>query len=232
MVERPVVLERLHHLGNRRQLLADRDVDADDAGVPLVDDRVHRDRGLPGLAVSDDELALAAADGDHGVHRLDSGLERLLHRLPGDDARSDALHRARFGRLDRSLAVQRTAQGVHHAPLHGLAHRHLQDPPGALRGVALPDRGHVAEENESHGRLFEVQCEAEHVVGQFHQLAVHDPLQAMHAGDPVPGRHDGSNFRDVDIRVMAGDLFPQQGGDFVCSNTHGSSCNLLILGPL
>ena len=220
-----MVFERLHHLGNRRQLLADRDIDSDHAGVPLVDDRVHRDRGLPGLAVSDDELTLAAADGNHGVHRLDSGLERLLHRLPGDDARGDALHRARFGRFDGSLAVQRPAQGVHHAPLHGLAHGHLQDPPGALRGVSLPDRGHVAEENESHGRLLEVQREAEHVVGQLHQLAVHDPFQAMDAGDPVPGRDDGSNFRDIDAGVVAGDLFPQQGGDFVCSNTHGSSYN-------
>ena len=56
--------------GDRRALLADGDVDAADlllrvAGlpvVPLVDDRVQRDRGLAGLPVADDQLALAAAD--------------------------------------------------------------------------------------------------------------------------------------------------------------------------
>jgi hypothetical protein len=46
----------------------------------LVDDRVDRDGGLAGLAVADDELALAAADRDHGVDGLDAGLHRLVAR--------------------------------------------------------------------------------------------------------------------------------------------------------
>ena len=52
----------------------------------LVDDRVDGDGGLAGLAVADDELALAAADGDHRVDGLDAGLQRLLDRLALDDA--------------------------------------------------------------------------------------------------------------------------------------------------
>ena len=73
-------------------LLAHGDVDAADlllrvARVPvllLVDDRVDRDRGLAGLAVTDDELALAATDGGHGVDGLEAGLQRLVHRLALD----------------------------------------------------------------------------------------------------------------------------------------------------
>ena len=49
--------------------------------LPLVDDRVDRDRGLAGLPVTDDQLALATADRRHRVDRLDAGLQRLLHRL-------------------------------------------------------------------------------------------------------------------------------------------------------
>ena len=44
-----------------------------------------RDRGLAGLTVTDDQLALAAADRGHGVDRLDAGLQRLLDRLALDD---------------------------------------------------------------------------------------------------------------------------------------------------
>jgi hypothetical protein len=49
--------------GDRRLLLADGDVDADNVLALLVDDRVDGDGGLAGLAVADDQLALAAADG-------------------------------------------------------------------------------------------------------------------------------------------------------------------------
>ena len=79
---------------DRRHALADRDVDRDDVRVLVVDDRVDRDRRLAGLAVADDQLALAAADRDHRVDRLQAGLHRLLHRLALDDARGLELGRA------------------------------------------------------------------------------------------------------------------------------------------
>ena len=67
----------LHDLRDGRLLLADRDVDADDALALLIDDGVDGDGGLAGLAVADDQLALAAADRDHRVDRLEAGLQRL-----------------------------------------------------------------------------------------------------------------------------------------------------------
>ena len=91
-----MIFERLHHLGHSRPLLADRDIDADHVAALLVDDGVERDGGLAGLAVADDQLALAAADRNHAVDGLDAGLQRLLDALPVDDARRDALDRVRF----------------------------------------------------------------------------------------------------------------------------------------
>ncbi|MBV8538234.1 MAG: F0F1 ATP synthase subunit alpha, partial [Alphaproteobacteria bacterium] len=41
---------------------------------------------LAGLAVADDQLALAAADRHQAVDGLEAGLHRLVHRLAGDDA--------------------------------------------------------------------------------------------------------------------------------------------------
>ena len=65
------------------------------SGVLLVDDRVDGDRRLAGLAVTDDQLALAAADRDHRVDGLDAGHDRLVDVLALGHARRDALDRPR-----------------------------------------------------------------------------------------------------------------------------------------
>ena len=107
--------------GDRGALLADRHVDAADlllrvAGLPvrlLVDDGVDADRGLAGLAVTDDQLALAAADRGHGVDRLDAGLQRLAAppaaRPPRRACSSSA---PLFLGLDVAQAVDRLPSGL------------------------------------------------------------------------------------------------------------------------
>src|SRR3546814_4122553 len=90
-----LVFQYLHELGDAGALLADGDVDAVEllrlvvalVDRLLIDDGVERDGGLAGLAVADDELALAAADRDQRVDRLEAGLHRLVHRLARDAAR-------------------------------------------------------------------------------------------------------------------------------------------------
>ena len=70
VVHRAAIFQGLLHTGDGGALLADRDVHATDLllGVvslpvlPLVEDRVDTHRGLAGLAVTDDQLSLAAAD--------------------------------------------------------------------------------------------------------------------------------------------------------------------------
>ena len=131
--------ERAHDLRDRRLLLADRVVDADDAGVFLVEDRVDRDGGLAGLAVADDQLALAAADRHHAVDRLEAGLHRLAHRLAIDDAGRDALDRRGLLGQDRALAVDRLAERVDDAAEHLFADRHRDDAAGALDRIAFLD---------------------------------------------------------------------------------------------
>ena len=90
------------------------------------DDRVDRDGGFAGLAVADDELALAAADRDHGVDGLDAGGKRLFDGLPLGDAGGDDVHFAGFAAGDRGAAVDRLAQRIHHATDDGRADGHLQ----------------------------------------------------------------------------------------------------------
>ena len=74
VLHRAVLFEGLHDLGYRGKLLANGDIDADDVRAFLIDDGVHRDGGLTRLTVADDELALSAADWNHGVDRFDARL--------------------------------------------------------------------------------------------------------------------------------------------------------------
>ena len=152
--------ERPHDLRDRRLLLADRVVDADDAGVLLVEDGVDRHRGLAGLAVADDQLALAAADRHHRVDRLQAGLQRLLHRLTIDDAGRQALDRRELLRGDRSLAVDRLAERVHDAAQHLVADGHRDDAAGTLDRVAFLDFRELAEEHRADAFLLEVEGDA------------------------------------------------------------------------
>src|SRR6185436_9526963 len=145
-------------------------VDTDDAGALLVDDRVHRDRGLAGLAIADDQLALAAPDGDHGVDGLDAGLERLLHRLAIDHARRLELDVAELVRADRTLAVDRLPDRVHDPPDHRLADRHGGDAARTLDAIALLDVLVRAEQHGADVVLFEVEHHAHDVAGELEEL--------------------------------------------------------------
>src|SRR6185312_1396814 len=92
--ERAALFEHLHELRDGRTLLADSHVDAEQllgirAAVVdglLVQDGVENDRGLAGLTVTDDQLALAAADRYQRIDSLEASRHRLVHRLAGDDA--------------------------------------------------------------------------------------------------------------------------------------------------
>ena len=77
---RTSVLKTLDELGHSRTLLTNGDVDAVQllglvrtGGLVidlLVQDGVERHGGFAGLAVADDQFALAAADGDESVQSL------------------------------------------------------------------------------------------------------------------------------------------------------------------
>src|SRR5207244_12376984 len=96
--------------------LADGDVDAEQVLAALVDDRVQQDRGLPGLTVADEQLALSATDRDHGVDGHDAGLHGLVDALPGDDTRRDHLDRPRLLGLYRRTSVQRRTPRLTRTP--------------------------------------------------------------------------------------------------------------------
>ena len=67
--------------------MPDGDIDAMYAGIFLVDDGIDCDGGFAGLAVGDNQFALAAADGGQGIDCHNPGLQGVFYRLALDDIR-------------------------------------------------------------------------------------------------------------------------------------------------
>src|SRR5579871_1763682 len=183
-----VIFEGLHHLRYGGSLLADGDIDTDHVAALLVDNRVERDRGLSGLPVANDQLALAAADRNHGIDRFDAGLQRLFHRAAIHDARRDGFNRQVLRRRDGALAVNRLAERVDHAPDHGLSNRNRHDFAGAPHFVAFADLLVFAEQYDADLVLFEIEGDPGYVVRELNHLAGHYVLESINTGDTVPDR--------------------------------------------
>ena len=98
----------------------------------MIDDGVDQQRGLSGLAVPDDQLALPAPDWSQRVDGFDAGLKGLGHRLPLDHRRRLNFEEAPLGRLNGAFAVDRTAKRVNDPAQHAVPHRDRQDRSGLL----------------------------------------------------------------------------------------------------
>ena len=160
----------------------------------MVDNRVDRDGRLSGGAVADDEFALAAADGNHGVHTHDAGLDRLAHRAALDDARGDFFNGVGGVVRDRALAIDRAAEGVHDAAEETLADGHGEEFAGGFGLGALADLGVVAENDDANLGFLEVEGETHDAIGKFdHFIQLHG-AEAFDAGDAVADFADGADI--------------------------------------
>src|SRR6266540_6511656 len=214
MIHRPMLLERGDDLRDRRFLLADRDVDADEVLALLIDDRVDRGGGLSGLAVADDQLALTAPDREHRVDRLDARLHRCVDVLPRDHAGRDDVHSKGSLRVDLTLAVERAPERVDDTADELRPDGRLDDPACRMYLAALFDVLVLSEDDRAHGVLFEVERKAVHVVAEVEKLRRHTAGEAVDASDAVADLDDradidrlGLPFEFLDLRLDdVGDL--------------------------
>src|SRR6185437_12181513 len=242
IVERAVILQRLHDLRHGRTLLADRDIDAIElaglvAGLVdlfLVDEGVDGDGGLAGLAVADDQLALAAADQHQRVDRLETGLHRLVDRFARDDAGGLHFDTGAFDVGQRTLAVDGVAESVHDAAEQASADRHVDDGAGALHRVAFADAGVFAENHDADIVGLEVQRHALGAVAELDHFAGLDLVEPIDARDAVADRQDLADLGDIRLGAEIGDLLFQDRGNFRRPDFHYrtpfiASCNRLSL---
>ncbi len=163
----PVVLQGLDDPGHGGFLLANGNINADDPRVFLVDDSVHRHCRLAGLAIADDQLALAASDRHHGINGLEPRLERLAHRLTLNDRERPAFNRPRRFRRDDALAVKGQTKRIHHPANQFRTNRHFNDTARALDQVAFLDPLVVAQDDAPNIVALQVHGQAINLVGEF-----------------------------------------------------------------
>ena len=202
----------LHHVGI---LLTDGHIDAQHAVAALVDDGVNGDGALGGLTVTNDQLTLAAADGNHGVNGLDARLQGHRHTLALDDAGRLALDGAGFGGGDVALAVDGLAQGVHYAAKHCLAHGHGQGAAGAVHRAALMNIVLVGQDGDGNRLFLQVLGHAEAAVLKAEQLVGHAGAQAVHPGNTVSHGDHSACFRHFHMGFVIADLLLQDAADFL-----------------
>src|SRR6516165_1027227 len=228
VVERTLLLQHLDELRHRRALLPDRHIDAVELdllvarGVErlLVEDGVERYRGLAGLPVADDELALAAADRDQGVDGLEAGRHRLVHRLARNDAGRLDVDTTPLRSHDGTAAVDRIAERVDHAAEQFLAHRHVDDRAGALDGLPLLDLAVVAEDHDADIVGLQVERHAAHAVLELHHLAGLHIVETEHAGDAVAHRQHLADLAHLGLLAEVLDLLLEDRGDFGGADVH------------
>src|SRR6266853_3202183 len=226
--QRALLFQHLDELRHGGALLADRNIDAIQLDVLvglgverlLVQNGVERDRGLAGLAVADDQFALATADRDQGIDRLEAGRHRLVDRFARNDAgRLDVDAHPLVG-LDRALAVDRIAERIDDPAEQALADGGIDDGAGALDGLAFLDLAVGAENHDADVVSLEVQRHAAGAVLELDHFAGLDVVEAVDAGNAVADGQHLSDFGNLSLLAEILDLVLEDRGNFRGADVH------------
>src|SRR6516162_9335134 len=187
---RAVLLHRLDDPLDRARALTDRDIDADQVRVFLIDYRIDADRRLAGGTVADDQLALAAPDREQRVNGQDAGLHRLGDEIALDDRRRRPLDRhLRLG-LYRLVAIERPSERIDNAAEQSRPHRDLDNLAGSAHPRARLDGLALIEQHRSDRVGIEGQRETHAPAIKPQQLAETGAGQAGHERDPIADAFD------------------------------------------
>ena len=213
-------LERLDDGRHGRFFLTHGDVHANDAVAFLVDDGIDGDGGLAGLAVADDQFALASPDRDHRVNGFDAGLHGYVHRLSAGDAGGLPLQRQAVFRLDHPFAVQRIAQRIDHSPEQGFAHRHAQQLTRTPNLIAFLNAQIVAQDHRADRILIEVEHLPRRAVLELQQFAGHGVAQSVDLHDAVAHLQHSADLRNVHLAAILLDLLLDDRRNFIHFELH------------
>ncbi len=196
-----MIFQGLYEGGHRTGLLADGHIDtihrlARLIVAFLVDDGVDSHGSLARLAVADDQLALSATNGNHRVDSLQTGLQRLFHRLTIDHAGRLAVerHLKRLGKVNVSLAVDRLAQRVDHTTEEVIVHPDRGDAMRALHRLTLLDAGSRTQEDATHVVFLEVHDNGHSAVLKLEQLVGFGITESVDSGHTVADCQYGTDF--------------------------------------
>ena len=159
----PVVFQGFDDAGDRGPFLTDGHVNAVDVQPLLIDDGIGGNRGFPRLAITDNEFALAAANGNHGVDRFQPGLQGFTHGLALNHPRSPDFDQTGLRGLNRTFSIYGLPNGIHDAPDEGITNRNLGNAARSLDRIAFFNPRVGAHQHRAHAVFLQIQGHAEDV---------------------------------------------------------------------
>jgi hypothetical protein len=177
VIHRALLPQDGHGLRHGGRALADGAIDAHDVLAALVQDGVERDGGFARLPVAQNQLALAAPDGNERIDDFEAGLERHGDGRAVHDGGGGAFDGQAFAGVHRPAAIERPAERVDDASQQAVAHGHVHDPAGALDLIARVQMRVFAEQHDADFVFVHVERDAEHAAGKF-----------TNSSKPTPGR--------------------------------------------
>ena len=172
---RPGFVQSIDEQCHRRLLLTDSDIEALHSFAFLIDDRIDRNRGLAGLAVTDDQFPLSTSDRSHRVDGFDPGLHRLVDRMAFGHSRSDDFDGATNVGAHWSFAVHGIPERIENATDNGITSRDAQKRSKGSDFVPFFDAQVVAKDDHPDGFLFEIEGQTDHAARELDHLAGHHP---------------------------------------------------------
>src|SRR5579875_489384 len=129
----------------------------------------------------------------------------------------------------RSLAVDRLAQGIDDAAQQAAPDRHVDDGAGALDDVALADVPVFAEYDDADIVGLEIEGHAPDAAGKLDHLAGLNIVEAVDAGDAVADRQHLPDLRDIRLAAEIGDFLLQDRRNLRCANFHQNPLSISVL---
>ena len=161
----------------------------------LVDDRVHDESSLSGVAVPDDELTLAAADGRESVHDLDPRLQGDFHGSTLGHPRSDELQRhRRIVGNGQGSSVQRSAERIDDPAEKIIGNAEGEERSRGLQLHAFRHVGILGEKEHPCEVFVQAHDEAEPAVFELNELAISRAGKAVRTHNAVP---HGDHMADI-----------------------------------
>ena len=138
LIHHTFFFEALNQASNLAQLLPNGNVDIDHASLltGLVDHRVECNCRLTGLAITNDQLALAPANREHRIDAHNTSHQWLVHTLAAHHTDRLALYQATLRGSNSWATIKRFTEWVYHAAKQLLANWHTQHLALELNAVA------------------------------------------------------------------------------------------------
>ena len=190
-----VLLKGLDELSDGGTLLTDGNVDTvkllglvgASGVVPtlLVEHGVKSDGSLTSLTITNDQLTLTTADGNHGVNGLETGLDGLRDGLTGENTGSLELGTGSLGGLDGALAIDGVTESVDDTAEKLHTDGNVDNLSGTLDGLTLLDETVRTEKHDTDLAGLEVHAHALDTGGELDELLSLDVGHTVNTGDTI-----------------------------------------------